>query len=185
MTTSMKTLLCLLGLAGASAPLAGCNDTASTVLVANGYPAGTDADGGVAASTTVFKVWWTTTLIADPVAPGATSAAERTVPGDDFAYALLAPSWSPDRGGAPPALIAARSAARLSVARGDQLEIMVSDETFDGDCAAGKPLDAETAALIVESIFPGDFAGARYDPSTCTTTPVAVDAGVTADGAAD
>jgi hypothetical protein len=176
MTTSMRTLLFLVGLAAAAAPLSACNDTASTVVVANGYP--TEADGGAVAPMTVFKVWWTTTLIADPVAPGATSAAERTVPGDDFAYALLAPGWSPDFGGAPPGLIAARSAARLTVARGDQLQIVVSDDTFEGNCAAGKPLDADTAAVIVERIFPGDFAGLTYDPATCATTPVTGDAGV-------
>ena len=170
MTATMKTLVCLLALT-AAAPLSGCNDTASIVVVTNAYPA--DAP----APMMVFKVWWTTTLVADPVAP-ASSASERTVPGDDFAYALLAPGWTPELGAPPPALIAARSADELSVARGNQLEILISDDTFIGNCAAGKPLDAATAALIVESIFPGDFAGATYDPSTCTriTTLVSADA---------
>ena len=170
MTASMKTLVCLLALT-AAAPLSGCDDTASTVVVTNAYPA--DAP----APMMVFKVWWTTTLVADPVAPGTSSASERTVPGDDFAYALLAPGWTSEGGAPPPALMAARSADELSVARGDRLEIVVSDGRFIGNCAAGKPLDAATAALIVESIFPGDFAGTTYDAATCVTTPVSADAG--------
>ena len=36
------------------------------------------------------------------VAPGASSASQRTVPGDDFAYALLAPGWTPEVGGPRP-----------------------------------------------------------------------------------
>jgi hypothetical protein len=170
MTTSTKALVCTMTIT-AAALLPACNDTASTVVVTNAYPA--DAEGGAPAAMTVVKLWWMTTLIADPVAPATTSAAERAAPGDDFAYALLAPGW-----GAPPdALIAARSRERLSVARGEQLRIAVSDDTFIGNCAAGRPLDADTATLIVERIFPGDFAGATYDPSTCVTTPASADAG--------
>jgi hypothetical protein len=75
-------------------------------------------------------------------------------------------------------LVPARSARKLSVGRGDQLQIFVSDDTFVGNCAAGTPLDADSARLIVERIFPGDFAGVTYDPASCLTTPVAVDAAV-------
>jgi hypothetical protein len=152
-TTSARFPLCLVALAIVALPLAACNDAATTVFVANG-----------SADLTVSKVWWNATLIPESVAPRRASAVQRAVPGDDFAYALLAP------------LIPARSAQPLSVARGDQLEILVSDDTFVGDCAAGEPLDADTAQLIVERIFPGDFAGATYDPVTCTTTPASADA---------
>ena len=164
-TTSLAVRFSLLALAATTLPLSACDDTASTVMVENAY-----------ATITVYETWWATTLLADPVAPGATSAIERTVPGDDFAYALLAPGWTPGSGAPPAALIAARSAERLSVARGALLRIAVSDDAFIGNCAAGKPLDADSAQLIVERIFPGDFAGATYDPATCATTPASADA---------
>jgi hypothetical protein len=166
MTTSRALPLCLLGLLTAT-PLLGCDDTASTVVVVNHLD---DAS--------VYKVWWNTTLIADPVPPGLTSPAERTVPANDFAYALLAPDWSPESGGPPTALIPIRSTDRLSLPRGAALDIVVSDGTFVGNCTAGTPLDAEGAAFIVERIFPGDFAGATYDPATCTTRRTGADAAV-------
>jgi hypothetical protein len=102
-TTSIRRALCLFGLAGAALSLSACNDRATTIFVANGYP-----------DRPVVKVWWNTTLIADPVAAGGASAVQRALPGDDFAYALLAP------------LVPARSARKLSVGRGDQLQIFVS-----------------------------------------------------------
>jgi hypothetical protein len=49
------------------------------------------------------------------------------------------------------------------------LRITVADETFIGDCASGKPLSSEDAQLIVERIFPGDFAGVTYDSTACIT----------------
>jgi hypothetical protein len=167
MTTSHRLLLCLLALFPAVAPLLGCDDYASSVAVVNRFD---DAS--------VYKAWWNTTLIADPVPPGQLSAAERTVPANEFAYALLAPGWSPASGGPPPALIAIQSRERLSVARGNMLGIAISDDTFAGNCAAGAPLDAESAAFIVERIFPGDFAGATYDPATCMTTRASAATGV-------
>jgi hypothetical protein len=183
MTTTTRFLPCLFGLVAAAIPLSGCNDTPATVVVGNGYPASPDSDA--AATVTIYKLWWTTTLIADPVAPEGVSPIERTVPGSDYAYALLAPGWSPESGAPPAALIAARSAERLSVARGARLEIVVSDHTFVGNCAAGKPLDADSAALIVERIFPGAFAGARYDPATCVTSAAAGDAAAPDGGGTD
>jgi hypothetical protein len=163
--TSIKSSLSVLVLAAATLPLSACDDTPSTVMVENTY-----------STITVYKTWWATTLIADPVAPGGTSAVERTVPRDDYAYTLLAPGWTPGSAAPPATLIAARSAEMLLVARGDLLRIVVSDDTFVGNCAAGKPLDADSAQLIVERIFPDDFAGVTYDPATCATTPVSGDA---------
>ena len=157
---------CLAGTAAGA--LAGCNDTATTAQVENAFPAA--GDGGSATAMTVYKTWWVTTLFPNPVPAQASSESERTIPGTDFAYALLAPGWSSDDGGRPPRLIATKSAAKLSVAVHDVLHIEVSDETFVGDCAAGKPMDPADAQLIVERIFPGDFAGLSYDPGTCSTT---------------
>jgi hypothetical protein len=160
----------------AFAALTGCNDSPTTALVENLYPTG--ADGGTDAETmTVFKVWWVTTLFARPLGPGMTSETERVVPGSDFAYALLAPGWSPDDGSAPRRLIAIKSASKLSVATHDLLQIVMSDDQFVGNCAAGKPLSAADARLIVERLFPGAFAALVYDPATCTSVPANLDAG--------
>jgi hypothetical protein len=167
---------------GCALAAAGCDDAPTTAIVRDAYPLA--ADAGPGGAMTVYEVWWGTTLFARPVAAGATSETERTIPGSDYAYALLAPGWSPEDGGRPARLVALKSTAKLSVAVHDQLDIDVSDDTFTGDCAAGAPLDADDARLVVERIFPGDFAGVIYDPATCTAAPAAADGGV-ADGAAD
>jgi hypothetical protein len=162
------------------APLSGCDDTPTTAIVENGYaPAASSGE-----TTTVFQVWWSTTLFPAPVAAGASSESERSVPGSDFAYALLAPGWSPDAGGAPSHLVAVRSADRLSVATHDRLRIVVAPGAFVGDCATGSRLAADDARLITESIFPGPFAGATYDPTTCSTNPGTGDGGAAADAEA-
>jgi len=156
------------------AAIAGCDDAPTTAVVENAFE--TPADAGAAGAMTVYEVWWGATLFPYPVGPGATSEVERTVPTDEFAYALLAPGWSPGAGGRPPRLVAARSRAKLTVPLHGRLEIAVSDDTFLGDCAGGGPLDADDARLVVERIFPGPFAGVTYDPATCTTTAVSADA---------
>jgi hypothetical protein len=169
----LRSSLVALAAASALAPLAGCDDTPTTAVVENGFPSASGAGG----PTTVYEVWWVTTLFPDAVAPGALSETERTIPAAGFAYALLAPGWSPADGGRPARLIAARSADPLSVAVHDVLRIVVSPDTFVGDCATGPPLDADDARFIVERIFPGAFAGAAYDPATCTATTEAGDGG--------
>jgi hypothetical protein len=156
--------------------LAGCDDAPTTAVVENGFAA--PKGGGAAGAVTVYKTWWVTTLFPDAVASGETSAPERTIPAADYAYALLAPGWSPSDGGAPAHLVAVKSTAKLSVAVHGVLRIVVSDDTFTGDCAAGAPLGADDARLIVERIFPGDFAGSVYDPSTCVSTPARSDGSV-------
>ena len=178
MTTTPKTASRaasrLLLVSAVVAALAGCDDAPTTAVVENAYA----ADAGVGDAPTVFRLWWVTTLFPSPVAAGATSEPERTTPGSDFAYALLAPGWSPDDGGQPPRLVAVKSRTKLSVAVHDVLRIVVSDDTFTGDCAGGDPLDVDDAKLIVERIFPGAFAGSIYDPTTCTATAAASDASV-------
>jgi hypothetical protein len=164
---------------------AGCDDDPTTAVVENGYAIPSDARTADADPMTVFKVWWVTTLFATPVPPGELSETERTTPANDFAYALLAPGWSPELAGAPARLIAVRSKQPLSVAAHDLLRITVSDDQFTGNCAAGAPLGADDARFIVERIFPGELAGTSYDPATCTSLPVAADGGAGVDGAAD
>jgi hypothetical protein len=147
----------------------GCEtEDATTIVVDNDYPA---AEAGPPIdSVTVYKVWWVTTLLPEPVAPGREGPTERTVPNDDFAYAVLAPGWDPASADPPPRLLPARSSVKLSVTRGDTLHVRVSDDTFVGNCAAGKPLTDDDAELITRRIFPAEFAGVVFDPKTCTTT---------------
>jgi uncharacterized membrane protein YgcG len=94
---------------------------------------------------------------------------QRTIPGSDYAYALLAPGWSAANG-PPPYLVAVKSAAKLTAYDHQLLRIIAADATFTGDCAAGTLLTADDATLITTQLFPGEFAGAVYDPATCTTT---------------
>jgi hypothetical protein len=169
--------------ASSLATLGGCDDTPTTAVVENAFPVAADAASS-SAPMSVYRAWWVTTLFSNAVAPGASSETERTVPALDYAYALLAPGWSPSDGGIPRRLIAVRSAAKVGVAVHGVLRLVVSDDTFVGDCAAGRPLDDADARLIVERIFPAAFAGATYDPATCATSAAAADASAPSDDGA-
>jgi hypothetical protein len=144
----------------------------TSAVVENAYPVTDDPRSQIA----VYEAWWAATLFAEPVAAGAASEQERSVPESDFAYALLAPGWDPASGTPPARLVVARSKQKLAAPRGDTLRIVVSDATFAGNCAAGQPLSQEDADFITQRIFPGAFAGSSYDAKTCTTSPLA-DAG--------
>lgn len=167
----------------AVAALAGC-ETAdpTTAVVDNGYAPAHDADPST--DVTVYKAWWSVALFPEPVAAGQTSAPIRVVPATDFGYALLAPGWDRRAGSTPDVLIPVRTTQRISVDRGETLHILVSDSTIVGNCASGQPLSTEDAAFIIGRIFPRDFAGVVYDPSTCSRAPIAVDAGMDASDAA-
>jgi hypothetical protein len=141
--------------------LAGCDDNPTTAIVRNQF----------ATTTTVYKLWWVTTLFTTPVAPGDASETERTIPATDYAYALIAPEWPPTQ------LVAVKSMAKLSATEHQLLTIDVSDDQFGGNCASGSLLSDDDARLITERIFPGDFAGLSYDAATCTSTPRQSDAG--------
>jgi hypothetical protein len=174
--SGIRAISAALGFAAIATLAVGCNDQPTTVTVANDYPA-PSAGAASAAGMTVFKVWWVTTLLPSPVAPGETSEAQRTIPGNDFAYALLAPGWSPDSGSRPERLVAVKSVQKLQGSVHDLLTIAVSDQQFTGNCAAGSLLDDLDAQLIVQSIFPGSFVGLRYEPATCSSLPTATDGG--------
>jgi hypothetical protein len=146
----------------------------TTVVVDNAYPV-VPAGGDVAKEMTVFKVWWVTSLLPDAVPPGGAGQPERTVPNSDFAYALLAPGWDPSSPAPPPRLFAAKSASRLSAARGDTLHIHVSDDTFVGNCNAARPLSQDDATFITTRIFPAEFARMIYDSKSCTARAEAGD----------
>jgi hypothetical protein len=153
---------------------AGCEtDTATSAQVDNAY---LDRAGG----TSVYEAWWVTTHFSRAVAAGASSQPQRTVPDTGYAYALLEPGFDPSSGSAPSRLVAVRSREPLRGKRGETLHIVVSDETFIGNCAAGSTLSNEDARLIVHSIFPGPFHGLAYEPSSCSSKPL-VDAGVPAE----
>jgi hypothetical protein len=137
-------------------------ETPTTARVQNGY------DGAV-----VYQVWYASTLFGDAIASGDSSEEERTVPGSDYVYALLAPGWDSASSLPPSRLLALRSKGKLDVMRGDVGLIVVSPRTFDGDCGAGGKLDQEAADLVTQRIFPGPFAGARYDADACLAVPIA------------
>jgi hypothetical protein len=161
----------------ATLALPACDDSPTTAVVENTY--------APASVMTVYKTWWVTTLFASPVAAGATSETERTIPGRDFAYALLAPGWSPEAGGTPSRLVAVKSVAKLAVSEHQLLRIAISGATFVGDCATGPSLTVDDARLVVGDIFPGDFAGLTYDATTCTSSPALANDGGHGDGGAD
>ncbi|MEO8902632.1 MAG: hypothetical protein ABI488_11545 [Polyangiaceae bacterium] len=139
----------------------------------NQYPA---ADAGTAATMTVYKGWWAVAQLPEPVSPGTESDPVRVVQGSDYAYALLAPDWDPESGAPPPSLLPVRTTAKLSVHRGDTLDIVISDATVLGNCAAGKALSQKDADFITQRIFPGEFAGLSYDAATCVTSADAASA---------
>ena len=156
----------------------------TTVVADNDFPVPPDG-GDPTLEMTVLKVWWVTSLLPDPVLPGSEGQPQRTVPGTDFAYAVLAPGWDPSSPAPPSRFIAAKSTMTLSASRGDTLHVHVSDNAFVGNCAAGRPLSQEDADFITQRIFPGEFAGATYDATTCTSMLVPTDGGAdqTSDGA--
>jgi hypothetical protein len=152
--------------------LAGCETADPTMaFVDNGFPLGPDADPST--QVTVYKVWWSVALFSEPVPPGEISAPVRVVPGTDVAYALLAPGWDPASGSTPRVVVPLQTTQKVSVERGETLRILIADRTTMGNCASGNPLSVEDATFIVDRIFPGDFAGVRYDPATCSATPIA------------
>jgi hypothetical protein len=170
-------MLFVLLLAAATAVAACDTEAATFAVVHNGYNADTSSsDGGASAGIVVYRAWWSATYFADPVTPGSGSVEQRTVPGTDFAYALLAPGWNPSSTTPPTRLVPLRSKARLTVGRGDLLHVIVSDDAFAGNCASGQPLSQEDADFITQRIFPGPFADLVYDAKTCTTKPAASDA---------
>lgn len=184
---SLSLLLCAALLTGASALVACDTETPTSAVVENAYPAVPEG-ADPATQTVVYRAWWVATYFPEPVAGGASSAEQRSVPASEPAYAVLAPGWDPASTTPPSRLIVVKSKAALSVARGEVLHIAVSDQTFAGNCLAGQPLSQEDADYLTQRIFPGEFANVTYDAKTCVTTALpgddaGIDAG--ADGAAD
>jgi hypothetical protein len=128
----------------------------------------------------IYRAYWHAVAFQDPVAPGASSDAESTVPASaSTAFVLLAPGWD---GSTPPAsFVVMQSRGGFGMHFNDTLHIPVDDTTFVGNCAANSPLsqtqaDFITQRIFTEDIFPGASLPFGYDAVTCTTTPIA-DAG--------
>jgi hypothetical protein len=195
----MKGFSICLGLGLAALPafaLSACGTSDATfAFLSNAYPAspkevdaGDEVDAGNdrIKQTVVYRGWWLVTYFGNPVPAGQASQPLRVVTdesgvssagGNDTAFVVLAKDWAPSSGTPPTELLALKSHAPLYVARGDTLDIVVSDDTFDGNCAAGKPLSQADADEITQEIFPAEFAGMHYDAATCTLTPLPPDAG--------
>ncbi len=149
-------------------------ETPTTAVVENDYPAVSDG-GDPAQELSIYKVWYSTTVFLDPLAPGQESDSQRIVPASDHAYVLLAAGWDPSSTTTPAKLIPIRSTDAFTISRGGSLRIGVSDPAFVGNCGAGKPLSQDDADFITQRIFPGDFAAVEYDAKTCTSIPLPSD----------
>ncbi len=165
MKQALPGLLCSLG----CLLLAACDTSDPTQAVfVNAYPAN---DGGPARNVILYKGWWSVAQLTEPVPPSAESDPVRVVKGTGFAYALLAPGWDPESGAPPSILIPVRTRTELTAARGNTLQIEISDATTLGNCAAGEPLSQTDADLITQRIFPAEFDNVVYDAATCKTVP--------------
>jgi hypothetical protein len=149
---------------------AGFPDSApqTAVVVDNRYAA-TASDALV-----IYDAYWlNVSFQGQPLRPGASSAPQTAVPtSGNAAFVVLAPGWDPTSPGPPTRFVLLQSRAGFAVALGDTLHIPVDDAAFEGNCAAGSRLTQAQADFLTEIVFPGDFAGLRYDASTCATTPI-------------
>jgi hypothetical protein len=134
------------------------------VVFTNAYPATTSG------AVIVYRGFWQAVALSDPLMPGASSGPQDTA-SPNTAYVLLAPGWNPASGSTPEVLEAVRSRAGFAVHLGTTVDIPVSDAEFDGSCTAGSHLSRAEADFITQRVFADDFAGRRYDPATCMTSP--------------
>jgi hypothetical protein len=137
----------------------------TSVALDNDYPA---------SSTTplvVYQAFWQAVAFSTPVAPGGSSGPQSTVPAsNNTAWAVLAPGWDPSSPEPPNSFVVLQSRAGFAVDLNNTLHIPVDDATFAGNCSAGSFLTQAQADFITQIVFPGTFAGLRYDAATCTTT---------------
>jgi len=123
-------------------------------------------DNRYGAGLTVHRGYWQAVSFADPVAPGASSDLQDTVPASpNKAYVLLTT-------GPSSALVVLQSRIDFGVALDQIVHIPVDDSTFAGNCAAGSPLTQAEADFITKLVFPQDFADLHYDAATCTTSSI-------------
>jgi len=142
---------------------AACDTPHTMVVIDNDY----DPASGLV----VYRAFWQAVSFPDPIAPGAPSDPKPTVAASpNTAYALLAPGWDPSSPDMPTSFIVLQSRTGFGVSLDQTLHIRVDDDTFTGNCSAGRWLDQKTADFITGQVFAADFALLGYDASTCTTT---------------
>jgi hypothetical protein len=143
------------------------SNTSTFVVLENAYP--------VSSGLVIYDAFWQAVSFEDagPLAPGASSGPESTVPcSANTAYAILAPGWDPASGAMPTTFVVLQSKQGYEVHVSGTVEIPVSDASFAGNCVAGSFLTQSQADFITQFVFPGIFAGLRYDAATCTTTAI-------------
>jgi hypothetical protein len=158
--------------AALAALLTGCHGAPHTAaVIENDYAAATKL--------VVYRALWQTASFGDAVLPGSMSDPVSTVPtSDSTAYVVLAPGWDPDAGATPTSFVFLQSRAGFAVHLDQVLRIPVDDATFMGNCAAGSFLSQAQADFITQRIFGAALfpeagtASFRYDPATCTATPI-------------
>jgi hypothetical protein len=145
----------------------GCDDPQTSVVLDNGYAPYTTVP------LVVYRAYWQAVSFEDPVAPGASSAPQSTVPAsDNTAYVLLAPGWDPTSSAPPTSFIALQSRSGFAVHLGDTVHIPVDDTTFAGNCASGSVLTQAQADFITQLVFANDSGSFTYDAASCTTTRI-------------
>jgi hypothetical protein len=148
---------------------AGCDTPQTNVVVDNRYPP------SQANALVVYHAFWQAVSFTSPIPPGSSSDPQSAVAASaNTAYVILAPGWNPaaDGGSATPtSFVVLQSRDGFGVHLDTTLHIPVDDSAFAGNCAAGSFLTQEQADFITQRVFQGDFAGLRYDASTCATTP--------------
>jgi hypothetical protein len=123
------------------------------------------------AARVVYQALWLNVSFPAPVAPGTSSDPQSAIPtSQNTAYVLLAPGWDPTSSTPPTAFVVMQSRDGFGVALGDTLHIPVDDSSFEGNCSAGSHLSQAQADFLTQIVFASDFAGLRYEASTCTTT---------------
>jgi hypothetical protein len=148
-----------------------CESPQSYVVFDNDYPLTARSD------LVIFQAQWQAVSLQQPIAPGASSGPQDTVPAsENTAYVLVAPGLDPPSPRPPATFLLLQSRTGFSVHLGDTVHIPVDDTTFAGNCAAGSPLTQEQADFITQTVFSSAFAGLHYDAASCTTSLLA-DAG--------
>lgn len=142
----------------------GCDTPSTTVVLTNGYPAGS---GQV-----IYRAFWQTVSFPTPLAPGEATDRQPALPSsENTAYVVVAPGFTPGDGGmAPSTFLVLQSRTGYALHLNGALGITVDDSSFAGNCAAGGALAQADADIITQRVFAADFAGLRYDAATCRTT---------------
>jgi hypothetical protein len=134
--------------------LGACDGSDATYAAAtNTFPTAPNA-----APTSVYKVWFRSTLFTEPITPGNDTPVHLVAPGGDVAYAVLAPGWNADDpdAGAPPALVGVRTTNGVFATKGEIARIELGPSTVRGACTGEPPLTKDEYDVIRDRIFPAE-----------------------------